>query len=123
MQASAGLPSVVGSVPRLRSTRRGGPCTRPSGVCSRFMARDTRRESGATGARTGTMLAVARAHVREGAFSDVSGLSRMAPRHRDTPPHGSHGTPLGLAAAKLMLSASSVYAFSDHSPSVATFED
>jgi hypothetical protein len=82
------------------------------------MARDTRRESGATGARTGTMLAVARAHVREGAFSDVSGLSRMVPVTervaRDT---------LGLAAAKPLLSASSVYAFSDHSPIVATFED
>ena len=50
-------------------------------------------------------------------------LSRMAPRHRDTPPNGSHGTPLGLAAAKLLLSASSVYAFSDHGLSVATFED
>jgi hypothetical protein len=88
-----------------------------------LMARDTRRESGATGARTRPMLAVVRAHVREGAFSDVSGLSRMAPRHRDTPPNGSHGTPLGLAAAKPLLSASSVYAFSDHSPIVATFED
>jgi hypothetical protein len=64
-----------------------------------FMARDTCRESRATGARTQPMLAVVRAHVREGAFSDVSGLSRMAPRHRDTPPNGSHGTPLGLAAA------------------------
>ena len=31
--------------------------------------------------------------------------------------------PLGLTAAKLLLSAPSVYAFSDHSPIVATFED
>jgi hypothetical protein len=69
------------------------------------------------------MLAVVRAHVREGAFSDVSGLSRMAPRHRDTPPNGSQGTSLELAAAKLLLSASSVYAFSDHSLTVVTFED
>jgi hypothetical protein len=69
------------------------------------------------------MLAVVRAHVREGAFWDVSGLSRMAPRHRDTPPNGSHGTPLGLAAAKPLLSVSSLYAFSDDSPVVATFED
>jgi hypothetical protein len=69
------------------------------------------------------MRAVVRAHVREAAISDVSGLSRMAPRHRDTPPNASHGTPLGLAAAQPLLSASSVYAFSDHSPTVATFED
>jgi hypothetical protein len=68
------------------------------------------------------MLAVVRAHVREGAFSDVCGLSGMAPRHRDTPPNGSHGTPLGLAAANPLPSAS-VYAFSDHHPIVATFED
>ena len=32
-------------------------------------------------------------------------------------------TPLGLVAAKPLLSASSVYAFSDHSPTVATYED
>lgn len=68
------------------------------------------------------MLAVVGAHVRE-AFSDVSGLSRMAPRHRDTPPNGSHGTPSGSPLRKPLLSASSVYAFSDHSPRVATFED
>ena len=69
------------------------------------------------------MLAVFRAYVREGAFSDVSGLYSHGARHRDTPPNGSHGTPLGLTAAKVLLSAPSVYAFSDHSPVVATFED
>jgi hypothetical protein len=47
----------------------------------------------------------------------------MAPRHLDTPPNGSHGTPLGLAAAKPLLTASSVYACGDDSPIVATFDD
>ena len=36
-------------------------------------------------------------HVRERAFSDVSGPSRIAPRHRDTSPNGSCGTPLERA--------------------------
>jgi hypothetical protein len=115
MQASAGRPSVVGSVPRLRPTRRGGACTRPSGVCSRFW-RATRAENPARRAvQTRPMLAVFRACPGK-AFSDVSGLYSHAPvtatHHRtvarDTP--RAHRPP-------------SVYAFSDHSPIVATFED
>ena len=89
----------------------------------RRCSRGTRRESGATGA-SGPDPCWPRSRAVLGGHSlDVSGLPRVAPRHRDTPPSGSHGTPLGLAAAKPLLSASSVYAFSDHGPIVATFED
>ncbi len=61
-------------------------------------------------------------HVRGGAFGCVRPLFRTAPRHRDTSPNRWHGTPLGLAAAKSLVGASSVCAFRDHSPIVATFE-
>jgi hypothetical protein len=68
------------------------------------------------------MLAVFRACPGRGILGCVRPVLACA-RHRDTPPNGSHGIPLGLTAAKLLLSAPSVYAFSDHSPIVAPFED
>ena len=69
------------------------------------------------------MLAVVRQHGSErGILGCVRAVSHGAPSPRPTTEHVARDT-LGLAAAKPLLSASSVYAFSDHSPIVATFED
>ena len=63
-----------------------------------------------------TLVAEILASARRG-WPRGSDLAARAPRKSSA-----RGTPLGLAAAKPLLSASSVYAFSDHSPIVATFE-
>jgi hypothetical protein len=88
-----------------------------------FMAHDTRRGLRRDGRADPTHAGCRSRACPGGAFSDVSGLSRMATitatRHRT----GRTGHPSGSTLRNSSSGASSVYAFSDQSPSVATFED
>ena len=86
-----------------------------------LLACDTRRESGATGAdpcRLSFAHMSGKGHARM--CPACTRMAAVTATHHRT---GRTGHPLGLTAAKLLLSAPSMYAFSDHSPIVATFED